>query len=202
VSGAAAQALVDQHLHGADDRARHHLGQARPLGAAGEAFPQQPLEVARAALGPCPTLLADFIDVDDSHPRRGRLGDDQIEHRGEGGADLALPTLLAAVGVLHPAQPILIQLVDRRQEAVLLRVEEAVEVRAGGAGDFRQVLHPHLRIAALANRRDHRCEQPLALVALSRFPSARLGAGVKSLPAQLRAVSPRRVHGRSISNFV
>ena len=187
---AAVEPLVDHLLDAADDRphqlpwhplAPRHLGQHlhRQLG-----------RLVHRAVDQVRSLGAGGVDLDDAHLRRGGLRDDQADQ---------LPEHLPRP--FHPGRSGLVaaeflqrrpdQLFDRRQEAGLLVVEVLVEGAARDAGELDQVGDGRRLVALLVDRRDHRREEPFALVfsAVSRGVP-RPG---RSLRSRREAASPHGV---------
>ena len=94
------------------------------------------------------------------------------------------------------------QRLDRGQEAGLLVVEVAVEGAARDAGELDQVGDRGRLVALLGDRRDHRREEPLALVALGLLAGRAPARPQLPLP-QLSRIPPRSSHhrGRTISRL-
>ena len=102
--------------------------------------------------------------------RGGGLGEDQSHESLEHGlqASLPRPVAVAAVDGGHRGRGQVGEGVERRQEALELVVEIAVEGAPRDAGDFEDVGDAGALVAVLGDGRDRRPEEALALVALDR----------------------------------
>ena len=135
------------------------------------------------------------VDLDEAHLRGGRLGGDQLEE--------GLERLLASAPRRRRACSACSitstvgcdQRLGRGQEALLLVGEVAVEGAAGDPGELDQVGDRGRLVALLGDRRDHRGEEPFALVALRLVARHAATRAHHPLP-QLSRVPPRRPHHR------
>ena len=135
------------------------------------------------------------VDLDDAHFRGGRLRDDQLDQRVEGLVGALDPARRALLAAGDPLEGGVDHRFDRRQEAGLLVVEVAVEGAARDPREADQVGHGGRLVALLRNGRDHRREEPLALVAL-RVRARRPPARAQFALPQRRRISPRSLDHR------
>ena len=181
---------MDDLLQAADHRP-DHLRRHRL--AAGDFFEQAAAELLEGV--ECPldhrdALGAGRVDLDEAHLRGAGLGGDQLQERLQG----LLGALLAgggALGLLHDLEGRLDQRLGRGQEALLLVLEVPVEGAAGDPGELDQVGDRGRLVALLGDRRDHRREEPLALVAVG-LVAGHATARTKHSRPQLSGVPPRR----------
>ena len=95
-----------------------------------------------------------------------------------------------------------ISAVGRGQEALLLVLEVPVEGAPGDAGELDQVGHRGRLVALLGDRRDHRREEPLALVSIRLVTRQCRGLGAAFDPAtRLRPPTASASSRRTISGY-